>query len=177
VDQIQRVPGGACSVRHHPANLRATPPERVPTSYSSISHLGHVFEAELPLEPGLSADLGWEEFMREPTQRLFLNFHWVIDLARNTLVRANYFFELDGVEPPAYVQISLGILDALNYRMYDDRNLREDLQKAGEPFLDQDFRAEITVQYAQLGGDGNEAFAPLLAELEYGFDRPTAPTR
>ena len=177
VDQVQRVPGGASGLRFHPGSISSSPPRKVPMGYASASRLGHIFEAELPDEAGFSADWSWDSFIGEPSQHLFMDFTKARELAKRALVRASDFFEMDMADPPAYLQLSLGILDALHFRMYDTRHQPRDLQRAGGTYPDQDFRAQVTVPYASLSGEVGSTLGPLLTELEFGFDRPTAPSK
>lgn len=171
-DQFQRVPGGAHGLRFHPESL----PRRVPMGYSSASCLGHIFDAELPTEPGFNLDCKREWFLQDPSACLFLDFSRSKELAVKTLSRARFFFERGQIEKPGYLQLSLGVLDAFRFRMYDTKSISQDLRSAGNPYVDEHFTARVTVPYTQFRDESLKASASLLTDLEFGFDRPTAPT-
>jgi len=169
--RLQRVPGGTHTLRFHPGSL----PRKVPMGYVSTGCLGHIFEAELPIEPGSNLKWKKDQIVKDPTQCFFLDFKRSHDLAMKTLERARHFFGAGSVEKPGYLQLTLGILDAFRFRMYDNNTaVPEELRRSGGPYIDEHFQASVTVPYAQFETESLKAMGSLLTELEFGFDRPTA---
>jgi hypothetical protein len=161
----QRVPGGAFTFFAH-----YLCGERLLAGCYSLASKGHAFAVECAHEvvtETLSARVGnppHAALRTDPSD--WLSYEKTTGFAAELFDFAQEFYRQSGVEIPGLLHLSMGIVDALGYRMSSERG-----GGTGRAFIDTNFRAEAVVPC----GEFLETEQPgeiLFAELAYGFDMP-----
>jgi hypothetical protein len=158
-EQVQRAPGGAFGVDVRNTAGRA----QFLVGCSSLTSRGHVFSTELTTETvdeiGATAALGGK------TRDLLIGLDQTHYFVHRTLRDASTFYQHTGVERPGFLQLSLGLIDVFGHRM-----MKRGRQGSGRPFVDDAFRADVTVPVESFLEDCEGQGKRLLSDLAVSFD-------
>ena len=102
-----------------------------------------------------------------------LSFHSISWRVRSAIKHAQAFYALEEVQNPGYLQVCIGVLGAQELQMRRLDNLGASV---GRKYVDEHFRAELTIPYEVLAAAKLDRYKPeefelkLLDRLAFGFD-------
>lgn len=81
---------------------------------------------------------------------------------------ASAFYRSPRVELPGYIDLAIGLIDVLGFRMVSQPT--EIDHRSGQTFLDDDFGADVRMPIDQFLASPSNAAIPLFENLKFGFD-------
>ncbi len=156
---VQRIPDGAFAQKRDSYTS-----QNFVVGSSSLTARGHFFAIECTMETVWVYQTHYESFGDKQDHR-WLNYENLCDFSQAAFKFAADFYGEPNVELPGLVHLSVGIIDALGFRMDRDRD-------TGKPFINQHFQAETAVTINALLEDTRKAANSLFQQLAFGFDLP-----
>ncbi len=160
----QKVPGGAFAKKKTSIGLSGKCAEAV---CCSLSAKGHVFAIECATDSLFRADMARQRGVK-PELSTSVELQTTARFAMQLFDIASPFYRSPKVELPGYVILSIGLIDVFGWRMISQPTDFDII--TGQPFLDDDFEADVRMPFDQFLDSPAKAAAPLFDDLKFGFD-------